>query len=237
MTLTGLHGANFRGPHWRARCVFAWLALVLQASPTRAETGRAPCDVPNVTVHAALDLDAADACLGAQAAIRFFLALGLKADAPISIRVQEPMPPQVDPSAAGCFLERDGRVLMRPYASFRKNRTWFKVAIDRRLYRSVAAHEVAHAVAACNFSVPHPTIQAKEYLAYVAMFETMEPALRERILRANPEPQAMGADRLTALLYLFDPMRFGLASYRHHLQPSAREPFLRDVLSGRALTD
>ena len=83
--------------------------------------------------------------------------------------------------AAGCFIERDGVALMHPYASFLREETWFQVPVEPELYRSLAAHEAAHVLAGSNFAVSKPTIRAKEYVAYVVMFEVMNADLRSRI--------------------------------------------------------
>jgi hypothetical protein len=147
------------------------------------------------------------------------------------------LPEAAGPSAAGCYLEAQKRILLVPYADFRQTRTWFKQPIDRTLYRSLAAHETAHAVAACAFGRANPTIQAKEYVAYVTMLATMPPALRERVLKAYPDASFADDDRITAVYYMFEPMAFGVAAWRHYMQAGKGPDFLKAVLSGRALTD
>lgn len=227
----------------KALCFFRRLARPLAVSmaacsmPAVAAEQGATCGVPGVKVIASVKQDAADICQGAKDAIGFFHAEKLKTDTLIEIHVQDTLPSEAGPSAAGCFLQRDGKILMRPYAAFRKNKTWFDVPIDRRLYRSLATHEVAHALGTCNFSIPNPSIQAKEYVAYVTMFSTMDRTLRARILKAAPAAGFENADRLTALLYMFDPMRFGIESYRHHAGSGNGRAYLQEVFSGKVLTD
>lgn len=213
--------------------------LAAHSATAFAGSDQTLCEAQSVKVVASVAQDAADACEGAQDAIDFFKAEQLQADAILEIHVQDSLPPEVSPSAVGCFVQRDGKILMRPYAKFRKSKTWFNVSIDRRLYRSLAAHEVAHALGAFNFSLPNPSIQAQEYVAYVTMFSTMDPALRARILSANPVPESRSgsAERLNALLYMFDPMRFGIASYRHFRAPENGRNYLQEVFAGKALSD
>ena len=43
--------------------------------------------------------------------------------------------------------------------------------------------------------------------------------------------------RITPLLYLFDPMRFGAESYRHFRKEGNGEAFVRKILAGGALRD
>jgi hypothetical protein len=195
------------------------------------------CPSSPAKVLAELPADKADACAGAADAINFFEKLGLKVSEAPSITVSAQIPAEAGPTAAGCFIEDRRRIYIVPYEKFRKLKTWFGVRIDRRMYRSLAAHEAAHALAACNFSIPRPTIQAKEYVAYVAMFATMDPALRATALKARPGTGFTGDERITPLLYMFDPMRFGAESYRHFLRPEVGPSFLRSVLEGRALLE
>lgn len=195
------------------------------------------CEVRGMKIFALLAQDAADACQGAKDALELFNAERLKTDIQIEIHVQDDLPPQLSPNAAGGFFQAEGKILMLTYAGFRKNKTWFNVPIDRRLYRSVAAHEAGHALGARNFAIPHPSIQAKEYVAYVTMFATMDAALRAQILQASPGPEFRNPDRLSALLYMFEPMRFGVEAYRHHLSPEYGRNYLQKVLAGKALAD
>lgn len=218
---------------FRVGCA-VWLVALHGGAASAA--GQASCDLPGVRIVAASAQDAADACQGARQAIKFFADEGLRTDTPIEIHVQNEFPPEVSPSAAGCFYEREGKVLLRPYARFRANKTWFKVPVSRSLYRSLATHEVAHALAACNFGVSKPSIQAREYVAYVVMFRTMEPALRARILKALPGV-APDTERITELLFVFDPMRFGVQAYRHHVLAQNGLGFLRAILAGKELAE
>jgi len=53
----------------------------------------------------------------------------------------------------------------------------------------------------------------------VGMFQATDPILRAWILQAYPGPSFDTADRLTDLLYMFDPIRFAGESYRFHSRP------------------
>lgn len=223
---------------WSAPPIFRWMTtafLGLQGTAVSQDLDGVGCQFHAVTVLAAREQDIADICRGAGDAIDFFRANGLKTAIPVRIHVRDILPTGVGLDAAGCFLEREGAVAMRPYARFREYGTWFEVRIDRRMYRSLAAHEVAHALAEGNFTIPDPGIQAKEYIAYVTMFATMDDELRARILDANRSPGVGDAGRLTALLYMFDPMRFGIAAYRHYLDLDDGHIYLGAVLAGLAL--
>ena len=55
--------------------------------------------------------------------------------------------------------------------------------------------------------------------------------------RHPPGPGFKNPDRLTALLYMFEPMRFGVEAYRHHLSADYGGSYLQKVLDGKALVD
>ena len=219
------------------------VALIMAlAAPSGATT---PADSPNLygcadssaRVQSHQPVDLREICHGAQDALTFFADLGIEAPHPLTVEVVARLPDAVGETAVGCYLESEQRILVLAFAVFRKSETWFNVPVDRNLYRSLVTHEVAHAVADCAFAITSPTIQAKEYLAYIAMFATMDGRLRERIMIANPGTGFDSEMKINATIYLCDPMRFGVQAYRHYLQKEHGTAFLRDVLAGKALTD
>lgn len=220
----------------KAATVLAALLFPALASSAGLDSGNV-CPNSSARVVAELASDRHDACAGVADAIAFFARLGLEATEALSIEITTQLPKEAGPTGAGCFIEQRKRIYMLPFAKFRKQKTWFGVRIDRRMYRSLATHEAAHALTACHFSVPRPTIQAKEYIAYVAMFSTMETGLRSKALRATPGTGFTGEERITPLLHMFDPMRFGAESYRHFIKPDVGLPFIKSVLEGKALVD
>lgn len=216
------------------------LGLLLGAAPAAMAQEPAalqPCPDSVAQVAGALAADRQDACRGAQAALAFFHSLDLEPTDPPTVEITAVLPPEVGETAVGCYLPQRKRILMLPYRQFLKQRTWFSLPIDRELYRSLAAHETAHAMAACHFAIERPTIQAHEYVAYVAMLSAMPPALRARVLRAYPGEGFDSEDRITPMFYMFDPMRFGVQAFRHYQKPGIGPAFLKSVLAGQALRD
>jgi hypothetical protein len=228
-------GMERRGPGGMA-FTLAWLLATLCASSPGIAATKACANTEVQVIGAAAD-DHQDVCAGAQAALDFLGLRGARPNGAVVIEVTSAVPQEAGPTAVGCYIAERKRVYMLPYADFRRRKTWFGVPIDRRLYRSVAAHEAAHAVAGCNFTMPRPSIQAQEYVAYVVTFATMEPSLRARALRALPGSGFASEDRITAISYMFDPMRFGAEAWRHYLKPDQGDAFIQSVLTGRALLD
>jgi hypothetical protein len=210
-------------------------ACASQAAPAQAPPVSCPDNVARVAGAAETDL--ADICKGVASALKFFSAHGLQPSDAIAIEVTPKLPEEAGPTASGCFIEQRRRVYIVPYNVFLRNKTWFGVPINREIYRALATHEAAHAIAGCNFRVPNATIQAKEYLAYVAMFSSMTPDLRSRALKGARTEGFDNLDRFTPILYMFDPMRFGGEAYRHYSTLTDPTGLVQSILAGRALAD
>ncbi|WP_416137369.1 DUF6639 family protein [Halomonas sp. HK25] len=232
-----------RYPGWR-RAASRWMSIaaagllivtLADALLGEAKADSFTCPRYGVQVIASDPADARDACSGAAASLDFLGALGLQPARPIVVEVVPELPEEAGPTAAGCYLADGNRVLIVPYRRFLAWQTWFGVPIDHRLYRSLAAHEVAHAVVASHFMMAKPTIQAQEYLAYVVTFATMPAELLDQVLEALPGEGFAGEERITELYYLFHPMHFGAQAYRHYLRPGNGVAFFYEVLAGNAL--
>jgi hypothetical protein len=226
----------------RSAIAFCWLALesfcpaALAANPADLSNIR-DCINVRASVLAEPGIDIGEICRGAEYALVFFGRLSLEPNQPIVVEVVRRLPEEAGETAVGCYLKDEQRVLVLDFAEFKKSKTWFNVPIDRAMYRSLVTHEVAHAVAACNMAMPEPTIQAQEYLAYVAMFTTMDPRLRNLILQANSGTAFDRESKINTTIYLCDPMRFAVRAYRHFLKEEHGEAFLYKVLSGEALAN
>lgn len=196
-----------------------------------------PCGVLNVSVRSPHPLDAKIACQGARDAIGFLAAQGFDVSGDVTIEVVQKLPDVAGDSAAGCYVESEQRVLVLTLSEFRKFKTWFGIPIDTALYRSLVSHEVAHIVAACNFRVARPSIQAKEYIAYVTTFATMTPERRNRVLSQFPGEGFEGDWQMSLTIYLIDPMRFGAEAYRHFLKPGNGRDYLHAILAGKVMVE
>lgn len=214
---------------------FGWGPALADGGPARTREVR--CDAQNVSVRSPGLADAKIACEGARDAIGFLAAQGFDVVRDIPIDLVPKLPRVAGASAAGCYLESEQRVLILTFGEFKKFKTWLNVPIDASLYRGLVAHEVAHALGACNFKVATPSIQAKEYIAYVTMLATMAPAQRERVLSQFPGQGFEGDWQMNTTIYLIDPMRFGVESYRHFLKPANGRDYLHAILAGKVMIE
>ena len=225
---------RFGTKHASAMLLLSSIALLL-FSPASASTH--PCSNSFISVKADATANYHAICSSAEDALTFFSRLNLQPLHPLVVEVVSSLPSTVSRTAIGCYLEENERILVLTYAAVQERENWFGVAVDRSMYRSLVTHEVAHAVASCNFAIPNPTIQAKEYVAYVAMFAMMKPHLRKQIMARNPSFSFDSEQEMNELVYMFDPMRFGVGAYRHYLEEGKGNEFLLRVLSGNALTN
>ncbi len=213
-------------------------SLVLALAPGTADIARSAeirCPAADVVVNAAEPADATSACDGARDAIQFLGAQGLRVPDAIKVDIVAELPDVTNRTALGAYLHAERRAYIIPFAKFQARARHFELPADRALYRSLATHEVAHVVAAANFTVARPNVEAQEYIAYVTQLAAMPAELRERVLAL---PSAYVFDnhlQMHTAIYLSDPERFGVGAYRHFGRPENGTAFLRSVLAGRVL--
>jgi hypothetical protein len=196
------------------------------------------CGPSTIEVHHARDdVEAGLACAGAADAVEFLEPIGLVLPLRIRIELVTELPPELAPSAAGCYDVAGQRVLMPHLDHFLQNRTWFGVPATAELYRSVAAHESSHAIAVCHSRDHKLPLAAHEYVAYVTMLATMEEGSRDRVLDANPGTGFDHPMHINDLRFVLGPEQFGVESYRHWLKQPDPPGFLRRVLAGEVVLD
>jgi hypothetical protein len=178
-----------------------------------------------------------DICNAAERVIKFFGRLDLELTHPIAIEVVPRLTQKGGENAVGCYQEEEKEIYIVTFATFEKRGNWFGVPTTRSMYRSVVAHEVAHAIASCNFAVSEPSLHAHEFIAFTTMLATMDPVSRAEILSLHPGLVFEDESEINEVTFLFDPMFFGIAAYRYFLQEQQGDALLLRVLSGDALTN
>ena len=209
--------------------VTGWCAVPVQAGPGPA------CEITTLAITSGSRQDMLDVCAGARGAMAFLAGHGLDVSEPLTIEIAETLAGHARDQAAGCIVQEERRAIILDYPAFATFGTWFRIPIDRNLYRSLAAHETAHLIAECNFHPASPTLVAREYVAYVTQLATMQTGQRDRILAAFPGNGFEHDRKINETIYLFDPMRFGVEAYRHYLRPENGAEFLRSVIAGKRL--
>lgn len=178
-----------------------------------------------------------DVCSAAKEVFEFFRALGLAEAAPITLSIVDEIPAELGVKVLGCFAAKDMHIKLLSRASASALGTWFDRPMDRKLYKSLASHEIAHALTHCNAGRVSLNTRAQEYVAYVATFVTMDPEHREAILAAKPDLGFDTEEQISDTYYHLAPYKFGVAVYRHYLLPGNGNRFLMSILQGKALRD
>jgi hypothetical protein len=193
--------------------------------------------VASVRIQAAVVADAQAACEGARRALAFLGKAGMEVPGQTLIEVVERLPGELDGKAVGCYIPATRRVMLLTFSAFAATGTWFRVPVDMELYRAAVSHEVAHATIACNSQSGRLPLAAHEYVAYVTMFATMEPRMRQQILGHFPGRGLANSAQIQLLVYLVDPLQFAAESWRHYLRQPDHAAWLRDIVAGRVVDE
>jgi hypothetical protein len=221
------------------RCALLLAALL----PLCATAGGDDELVPHVCPDARLavaDAEPADAemvCEGGSRALGFLADLGLRLPGTLLVQVVSSLPTLYGVGQLGSFDATAGLIQVLAYddcAALDQEDLLFDQPLSADLYRSVVAHEVAHAVVEANYSGDRPRLVPQEYIAYTTQFVVMSPGLRERILGVSPISAFAGEHQMSAMRYFIDPQAFGIAAYRHFLDLPEGRPFVWRLLRGEA---
>jgi hypothetical protein len=188
-----------------------------------------------VRIRSASAADARVVCEGAQRAHAFLTKAGLKVPQETVIEIVERLPGDMDGRAVGCYIPATRRIFLLTYQAFAATGTWFREPVEPELYRAAASHEVGHAMAACNAESERLPLAAHEYVAYIAMFATMEPRMRQRILGHFPGTGLANSLQINLLVYLVDPLQFAVDAWRHYLRKPDKAAWLREIVAGEVV--
>lgn len=212
------------------------VAALLMLWATSAAAGEHRCSDSILVIYEQPFDALASVCDGAEAAGDFLRGAGFAVAEPVMIEIVERLPREVDRHAVACYVDPEQRVYLLPPSRIAGPDRSGVDPVAPFPYRSRVAHEVAHAIAAMNFDVARPTIQAHEYIAYVTMFATMPAEARAQVLDALPGLGFETADQINATLFLLAPTWFGAEAYRHYLSlGDDGQGFLRRILMGQVL--
>lgn len=218
----------------RTQPVLLTLFLACLAT-TSAHAAHVGCPRADISVIGATEEDAHDVCVAAYQVFSLFRQLGLHNTTSLVVSTVASMPDEMGSPILGCFLPESRSIRLLAFEAAKNRGTWFGRPIDRALYRSLVAHEIAHALAWCNTSNGPLSVRAREYVAYAVMFQTMDSDLRDAILADTPGPGFESEREISDTYFYLAPSRFGVDAYRHYIRPESGLRFLREILRGSAL--
>ena len=109
---------------------------------------------------------------------------------------------------------------------------FFGLQLSRNLYRSFIVHELAHAIAANNFTIEHVSTASQEYIAYTVQLATMARSLQKSIFTTFTHEPFLNEGEITSLFYYLNPEVFGVKAYRHFQRLENGADFYRRILTG-----
>jgi hypothetical protein len=229
--------------------VFAAVSLLTSVMPTisQADDAEPEAAQPEVSSQRCLGAasivvwgaDASDGvvvCEGARRAIEFLGKVGLSAPPSTPIEVVETLPGDLGGRAVACYL-RTKKILILSYSAFESGGQWFRIPVDRELYRSAAAHEMAHAMVSCHTELSALPVSAHEYVAYVVMFATMEASLRKRLLAQFPGKGFSNTLQINDLSHMVNPNQFAVDSWHDYQKRPDRDVWLLEVIAGHVVPE
>ena len=172
-------------------------------------------------------------CDGGSRALAFLSGIGLALPDALQVEVVDRLSPLYGAGQLGSFDANAGRIRVLDYDACRAldhEGLLFGQPISPDLYRSIVAHEVAHAVVTFNFRAAGPHLVPQEYLAYTTQLVVMSAALRRRILHDTGVSAFASEHEISAMRYLLDPQGFGIAAYRHFAALPDSHTFVQRLL-------
>ncbi|MDH3739151.1 MAG: hypothetical protein OER92_08145, partial [Alphaproteobacteria bacterium] len=214
---------------------FLLLAIAL-ATPAAAAERR--CAGTNATIYAESVYDTYLACAGAADAVAFMSQQGFTVDTVMHIDILDAVYIHSDDTPALRVLgqyevdrERISVTSSEGQREMAVDKPIFGIPYEDDIFRSVVAHEVAHAIAEENFHVVEPTRIAHEYIAYIVQLATMPTRLRQRVLDRHPVPAFATELDISPIVYGMNPDIFAVKAYRHFRNPQVGAMFVQTVLS------
>jgi len=212
------------------------LALCLVASPPNAIAAEAvsACPGSGWTVAQAAERERALICDGVASTTAMLAACGLEATA-AEITVEATMPKVCDAPAHALYDSRTKGLRIASLSVCVSNAVengLFDTVGPDAAYRSIAAHEAAHAILDANGLSSAQWI-GNEYIAAAAQYSALSPEDRQALLDALETRGPVETGQITGVLYAMAPARFAARSWLHYADLEDPCGFIVDIISGR----
>jgi hypothetical protein len=211
--------------------------LVTWPEPLRAEQVTCTGTSTSILVEGSHQENLSKACDAVRSASRFFRAVGLAAPTNITIRLEAETPSQFpDDHEIGHYNAKLDTIVIQDYrattnvSSPSMSGLW---AIDLLPnWQSYIVHELAHAAIHADCDKHCPSRAIDEYIAAVAQISVLPEEYRSILLDSYRNLEAWENEyQITETYYAFDPHKFAIKSYKHYMQQSDPQAFLRTILA------
>ena len=159
---------------------------------------------------------------------------GIRALEPVDLVVADSLLDFCGAKAHAQFSTKDKTIFIAPLdvcISERIEKGLFELVGPETAYRSIAAHEAAHAILDANGMRPEQWVD-NEYVAAVAQFAAIPPEERDNLIGALRRPAPVTAAEIDAVIYEIAPLLFAAKSWLYHSALPEPCAFLNDLVSG-----
>ncbi|KEA65596.1 hypothetical protein ADIMK_0118 [Marinobacterium lacunae] len=175
-----------------------------------------------------------DLCQGAASALRFLEGYGVKPTRIIDIDIVDRVSEHYGNKALGSYDLENSRILLMSMQDMTEKlavSTLYGQAFDRIHYRSVVAHEVAHALFHQNSPNARLTNAAQEYLAYVTQLAVLPADRRQQIVEHAGVAGWESGDSISEIYMVMAPEQFAVKSYLHFTGMNDPSAFVKVLLN------
>ncbi|GGB79434.1 hypothetical protein GCM10011352_01360 [Marinobacterium zhoushanense] len=159
-----------------------------------------------------------DLCQGAASALAFLADYGVTPTRIIDIDLVDSVSEHYGNEALGSYDMSQGRIKLMPMRSMVETgalSTLYGQHFDHVHYRSVVAHEVAHALFHQNSPNARLSNSAQEYLAYVTQLAVLPALRRQQIIEHAGVSAWESGDSISEIYMAMAPEQFAVKSYLH----------------------
>ena len=221
-------------PALRSALAATLLAVLLAARAPAA----APLVCPDVeaTVYGGSEQERSLICAGLADAAGFLAGCGITRGAGLEVTVHQDMREVCDTPAHALYDRNRDRLEIASLDTCLRTNTGhdlFARIEASAAYRSIAAHEAAHAIVS-RAGVAPDRIAAQEYVAGAAQFASLPTDTREDLTTALVPPRARPVElaALNRFIYAMAPLRFAAMASLHFEQQPDGCAFLQDLVAG-----
>lgn len=199
-----------------------------------AEQQVLPCPDMQVEIHAEQSFDAELVCAAAADAVAFLANLGLTQRSVIVIEMADHALIHYGSPSFGSFDQRSGRISLMSIGSIRSLDSAAVILgqrFDPQHYRSVVAHEIAHALFHQNAPDAELSNAAQEYLAYVTQLAALPDESRVQLIKSAGVEGWQSGDAISEVYMALAPEKFAVKSYLHFTAMSDPSVFVKTLLN------
>lgn len=201
-----------------------------------AQTTHLSCAGSHVTFQYEGQKDLQCVCSTITTALAFLKSIGLETTEKITIKLVDHIPSEQNHLLIGSYNTKSQEVSLLTYTKTlelaEQNKTIFGITLNKELWCSYAAHELAHVVSSQYLSPQQKSHTAGEYISAVTQLTVLPTTVREAILNRYKDIAAYKSRaEMSELYFLFAPNQFAVKCYLHFMSLKKPKEFIDLIVS------